>query len=84
MPICPICNGFKTLHLKCPKCNSELEESGRIMDYYDDYSPYMMIDHLKLEDGYPTTYSNHECPHFFYCPKCEFSDIELIKEQDLV
>lgn len=54
------------------------------MDYYDDYSPYMMIDHLKLEDGYPTTYSNHECPHFFYCPKCEFSDIELIKEQDLV
>lgn len=54
------------------------------MDYYDDYSPYMMIDHLKLEDGYPTTYSNHKCPHLFYCAKCGFEDVKLIKEQDPV
>ena len=28
------------------------------MDYYDDYSPYMEIDLMKMEDGYKDTNSD--------------------------
>lgn len=80
MPMCPICNGFEEFSLKCNKCGEEMNESGRIMDYYDDYSAYMEIDHLKLEDGYPDTLSQHKCPHVYSCPTCLVEQIVFIKE----
>ncbi|WML43273.1 hypothetical protein [Neobacillus sp. PS3-40] len=80
MSICPICNGFRTIYLTCETCGSEMLERGRIMDYYDDYSPYMDIDLMKMEDGYKDTYSNHKCPHLFRCPNCASEEVILIKE----
>ncbi|XJZ28085.1 hypothetical protein ACF5W4_04620 [Bacillota bacterium Lsc_1132] len=80
MPICPICNGLRGIPTFCQKCGSEMIERGRIMDYYDDYSPYMDIDLMKMEDGYPDSYKNHQCPHLCTCPKCLTDEVVLIKE----
>lgn len=80
MPICPICNGLRKIHMQCKKCGSEMIESGRIMDYYDDYSAYMDIDLMKMEDGYPETYANHQCPHYYRCPNCLSNEVIFIKE----
>lgn len=80
MPICPICNGLRELYLVCENCGESMMESGRLMDYYGNYSPYMEIDLMKLEDGFPDTYTNHKCPHLFRCPNCGRDEIILIKE----
>ncbi|MFB6465205.1 hypothetical protein ACE38V_00160 [Cytobacillus sp. Hz8] len=80
MGICPVCNGFQQIKEYCPACGSILEDSGRIMDFYDDYSPYMPIDQLKLEDGYPRDYVQKECPHSLTCPSCEYNRVIFIKE----
>ncbi|MGG1396428.1 hypothetical protein ABE288_00795 [Bacillus salipaludis] len=55
-------------------------ESGRLMDFYDDYSPYMEIDLMKMEDGYPDTYSGNKCPHLYRCPSCLADTVVFIKE----
>ncbi|MDP4083960.1 MAG: hypothetical protein Q8934_05010 [Bacillota bacterium] len=80
MPICPICNGLRMIHLICKDCGNPMLESGKLMDYYDDYSPYMEIDLMKLEDGFEDTYSKHKCPHLFRCPNCGRDEVILIKE----
>lgn len=80
MTVCPVCNGLRETHLLCSHCGEAMLESGRIMDYYDDYSPYMEIDLMKLEDGYPDTQSGHKCPHLYRCPQCFNEEIIFIKE----
>jgi transcription elongation factor Elf1 len=80
MSICPICNGLREIELICTNCGSSMMESGRLMDFYDDYSPYMEIDLMKLEDGYPDTNSGHKCPHLYQCPSCNKDEIVFIKE----
>lgn len=55
-------------------------ESGRIMDFYDNYSPYMEIDIMKMEDNYPDTKSGDKCPHLYSCPNCHQDEVILIKE----
>jgi hypothetical protein len=55
-------------------------ESGRLMDFFDDYSPYMEIDLMKMEDGYPDTNSGQKCPHMYRCPACNKEEVFLIKE----
>lgn len=80
MSICPVCNGLSEIHVQCPKCGEELADSGRLMDFYDDYSPYMEIDLMKLEDGWADTNSGQKCPHLFRCPNCGQDDIIFIKE----
>ena len=80
MGMCPICNHFREVSISCPKCGEEMKHEGREADYYDDYSPYMPIDQMKLEDGYPTDLKQGECPHVFYCSQCERIQTFLIKE----
>lgn len=80
MGMCAICNGFEQLNENCPNCGGQLDDSGRIMDFYDDYSAYMEIDHLKLEDGYPNSLSQEQCPHLLSCPKCGRNDVIFIQE----
>jgi hypothetical protein len=50
------------------------------MDFYDDYSPYMEIDLMKLEDGFIDTKSENKCPHLYKCPTCLRDEVILIKE----
>jgi hypothetical protein len=80
MTICPVCNGLREIFLLCSNCGEPMRESGRLMDYYDDYSPYMEIDLMKMEDGYPDTYSGHKCPHLYRCLQCHNDDVIFIKE----
>ncbi|MDF2039125.1 hypothetical protein LIT38_06620 [Bacillus sp. CMF12] len=80
MAICPVCNGFEKLEATCSSCGSSMEDSGRVMDFYDDYSAYMPIDQMKMEDGYPQDYQREECPHLLKCPSCGQDSVKLIKE----
>ena len=77
--ICPICNGLVELRSPCKECGKQVEDKGRIMDYYDDYSAYMPIDQMKLENGYQD-YSNHLCPHLVYCTSCNKEEVLFIQE----
>lgn len=80
MGICPICNGLQEVQKYCSTCGTTLEDSGRVMDFYDDYSPYMPIDQMKLENGYPNDYETEQCAHLFKCPYCGHDEIVFIQE----
>ncbi|MEH7180784.1 hypothetical protein [Neobacillus vireti] len=80
MSICPICNGLREVYLICTQCGQQMLDSGRLMDFYDDYSPYMDIDLMKMEDGYMDTNSGQKCPHLYTCPNCQKDDVIFIKE----
>jgi len=80
MGMCPLCNGFAHLNAVCQECESTMENKGREAEYYDDYSPYMPIDEMKLEDGYLNNYENGECPHLFQCSQCGYYQVIMIKE----
>lgn len=80
MNICPICNGLESFNKVCSNCGETFEDHGRIMDYYDDYSAYMPIDQMKLEDGYSEDYRKHLCPHYIYCPGCGKEEVLFINE----
>jgi hypothetical protein len=79
LAICPLCNGFHDIKAIC-QCGSNMIDSGKVMDYYDDYSAYMEIDQLKLEDGYPSNYKNEQCAHLFSCPSCAEDRVIFINE----
>jgi hypothetical protein len=76
---CPLCNGFREVQKEC-LCGSQMVDSGRVMDYYDDYSAYMDIDQLKLEDGYRNSFLTNKCPHLFTCPICAKDQVLFIDE----
>ena len=80
MSICPICNGLREVSLQCKQCGQQMLDSGRLMDFYDDYSPYMEIDLMKMEDGYSDTNSGHKCAHLYTCPACQKDEVIFIKE----
>lgn len=80
MAICPICNGFENIQANCSACGNDTFDQGRIMDFYDDYSAYMPIDLMKLENGYRADYENKECPHLLKCPVCGNNEVTFIKE----
>lgn len=80
MSICPVCNGFHAIQRTCQKCSGMLEDQGKLSDYFDDYSPYMDIDLLKLEDGYPESYRSSQCVHLYVCPQCGNEQVHLIDE----
>ncbi|AMX84480.1 hypothetical protein GS3922_12860 [Geobacillus subterraneus] len=80
MNVCPLCNGLRRMTVYCSYCRQPMEDQGKITDYFDDYSPYMDADIMKFVDGYPRTYTNHECVHLFYCPHCREEEVRFIKE----
>lgn len=80
MGICPLCNGFYTYSYTCTHCMYTMEDSGKLSDFFDDYSAYMENDDLKFEDGFPHDLKNKECPHLFTCPNCGHDEVIMIKE----
>lgn len=50
------------------------------MDFYDDYSPYMPIDQMKLEDGFKDDFKKETCPHLYKCMDCGHEEIQFIQE----
>ncbi|MBD8067745.1 hypothetical protein [Bacillus sp. PS06] len=80
MYICPLCNGFETAHFNCSSCGQLMNDGGRVIDYFDDYSAYMEIDGMKQIDGLKQTLSEHKCAHLFYCNNCSSQEVKLIQE----
>jgi hypothetical protein len=80
MGVCSVCNGLKELKVECPTCRDEVLDKGRVMDYYDDYSAYMPIDQMKLEDGQYDDFRTSKCPHFVSCLQCGYEGTYLVKE----
>jgi len=70
---------LEKLESVCSKCGNQVEDKGRVMDYYDDYSAYMPIDQMKFEDGYQDL-SAHLCPHLVQCQQCGQEEVLFIKE----
>ncbi|MDR7071119.1 hypothetical protein [Fictibacillus barbaricus] len=70
MGMCPVCNNFHTINVRCPECGRSITDRGKVSDFFDDYSAYMEVDELKLEDGYKHDFKDSQCPHIFYCDSC--------------
>ncbi|KHD84572.1 hypothetical protein [Heyndrickxia ginsengihumi] len=68
---CSVCNGIEEIQVVCPHCGSMLLDEGKIYDFYDDYSAYMDIDLLKLEDGDLLSSKKAECMHLLVCKQCQ-------------
>ena len=68
------------MYLLCTHCGEQMVDSGRLIDFFDDYSPYMEIDLMKMEDGFPDSNSGQKCPHLYTCPSCHNDDVIFIKE----
>ena len=66
--LCPLCNGLEEYNVVCEKCKSEMENQGPLVDYLDDYSPYLSNDITQLVDGAP----HDECVHIFKCNNCQY------------
>lgn len=79
MGMCPVCNGLMIMAPLCPDCSGKMEDQGREAEFYDEYSPYMPIDQMKLEDGYPDDYVKEKCPHLYKCNDCGANKVFLIK-----
>ncbi|WP_188206975.1 hypothetical protein [Alkalibacillus aidingensis] len=82
MNLCPLCNGLAKVSIECSKCHSNLDDHGKLTDYFDDYSAYMDIDMVKMFDGDPKSLENHQCLHYFYCQNCQHEEIKAIDELD--
>ncbi|MTI48603.1 hypothetical protein [Sporosalibacterium faouarense] len=64
--ICPLCNGLVEYKLECPKCRSNMTDQGPLVDYLDDYSPYLASDITEKVDGV----SHNKCVHLYQCENC--------------
>ncbi|MDN4075766.1 MULTISPECIES: hypothetical protein [Fictibacillus] len=80
MSMCPVCNQLHTVAFRCPECGNLSEDLGKLSDYFDDYSPYVDSDGLKLENGYPADFKDGQCPHMYYCRICRHEMIMFISE----
>lgn len=76
--VCPLCNGLYTIQFNCEKCNSIMEDHGAKVNYYDDYSPYLLDDITNNVDGV----MRNECVHVFYCPNCGHETNYVIERKE--
>lgn len=64
--ICPLCNGLYYYAEICPYCHSIMIDKGALVNYFDDYSPYLLDEISHFTDGV----SKDKCIHVFYCKNC--------------
>ncbi|MCP8615486.1 hypothetical protein [Salirhabdus salicampi] len=81
MYVCPLCNGLEQLEKTCPNCNGNMYDIGRVVDYYDDYSPYWEDEDAKMVDGLVQSKENHLCLHAFHCPACQIESRVTVREE---
>jgi len=66
--ICPLCNGLFENNYKCEKCHGAVDDVGPIVNYLDDYSPYLSNDITQLVDGV----AHDKCLHLYKCNSCDY------------
>jgi hypothetical protein len=81
MYVCPLCNGLTVVEKTCEVCNGKMFDRGRVVDYFDDYSPYWEDEDAKLVDGLLQSKENHLCLHVFHCLTCDKETQITIQEQ---
>ncbi|WP_425447085.1 hypothetical protein [Dethiothermospora halolimnae] len=64
--LCPVCNGLEEPQIVCKVCNSAMEDKGPLVDYLDDYSPYLSNDITQQVDGV----AHDKCVHIYKCQNC--------------
>lgn len=64
--VCPLCNGLYEIEISCPNCGRDMSDNGPVVNYLDNYSPYLLDDISHTEDGA----AEDECTHLFCCPSC--------------
>ncbi|MGE5701690.1 MAG: hypothetical protein ACM32O_04100 [Clostridia bacterium] len=78
--LCPVCNALQSISSTCPLCDAALQDTGRLADYYGDYSPYREIDDAKGDNGFPDL-SLHLCIHVTWCPQCHIEQLIGVSER---
>lgn len=68
--VCPLCNGLYKIHKVCTKCSGSMEDQGAVVNYYDDYSPYLLDEITNNVDGV----GKNQCLHLFHCKDCGFEN----------
>ncbi|RKD31457.1 hypothetical protein [Thermohalobacter berrensis] len=73
--VCPLCNNLEEYTMECPMCKENMMDEGPIVNYLDDYSPYLPKDITQLVDG-----AEHDkCVHLFRCKGCNYDKRVEIK-----
>ena len=80
MAVCPLCNALKTLNTSCPRCQTQLEDAGKVSDFLDPYGHYNDDETVKMGDGYLNTAAGANCPHLFYCKHCGYDKVYMIHQ----
>ena len=80
---CPLCNGLTSITYLCPDCQMNMEDMGKVVDYYDDYSAYLDTDIQKETDGYPLSLEQNTCPHLLFCAQCGKDQVVSILEMSI-
>lgn len=75
--ICPLCNGLYRAKKDCPICNKHMEDTGPVINYFDDYSPYLLDDISSYVDGVDET----NCLHLFHCNQCNYDKRVIIERK---
>ncbi|WP_163537152.1 hypothetical protein [Gracilibacillus sp. YIM 98692] len=83
MYICTICNGLERLEATCKNCEAPLEDAGKVVDYYGDYSPYIEANDAQLIDGVSDSSKQHQCIHVGTCSTCQMSQEIVVQEQKI-
>lgn len=73
--VCPICNSLSSCIIKCQHCGEQMEDTGVIQNYFDEYSPYLSREITEKLDGAP----EGSCTHLFLCNKCKYDKRVVIK-----
>lgn len=75
--VCPLCNGMMEAHEICDWCGAEMEDQGRMEDYYGPYSPYMDKESF-TEDNRALLMGDHHCVHLYQCKVCNRWDHKTV------
>ncbi len=74
--VCPLCNGLKDIEILCELCGKPMKDKGPIVNFLDEYSPYLSNDITQVVDGA----KHNNCTHVFKCSACGyFKNVEIAR-----
>jgi hypothetical protein len=76
--ICPLCNGLYEIDFQCTNCDTRMIDNGPVVNYLDNYSPYLVDEISKKTDGAP----KDKCVHLFQCPFCNENKSFIIERKN--
>ncbi len=77
--VCPLCNGLYKVNKNCSRCNTIMLDKGPVVNYLDDYSPYLLDDITYTIDGV----EGKKCLHLFHCNNCNYDKRTIIEKKEI-